>query len=538
MKTTHCPYCGQAHPEDAETCPVTGKPLTSSFLQIGKIVGGKYELLKLLGEGGIGFVYEARNVEIRNLVALKLVHGPLASTAEVRQRFIREAIAAAEIGHENIINVFDKGVDQATGAIYIVMELLKGETLAERIKRDGMVNVPDAADIMLQVLSALKAAHEKGIVHRNMKPENVFLTKIAGRKDFVKILDFGVALIREPAEGKTYLESEAIMGTPHYLSPEQIGGTGKLDARVDVYACGAMLFEALVGRVPFDAPSFHAVIYKIINELPPGPRSINARLTKEIEKIVLTAMKKDPAERFPTAEAFGRALEPFGSGRIEFDRYTFLPPRREPAAPEAPCPEPRPAQAAQAAKKPPRKGLPILVVLLMVGLPLVSITALIALVVLNVFYFSDDAESLKDKVVAIKTGVDAVKEDAEESPDVPGDEAGEPACAAPDAVEAGDVPVEEEVAAGRRLEIVTDPPGAEILVNGLAVGTSPLEYETTETQIDLEANLEGYELFKTSYEVKSDSTHVEIKLVPTADKKKKKKKKCDPRDPKCRVGGR
>jgi serine/threonine protein kinase len=537
MKTTHCPYCGQAHPEDTESCPVTGKPLTSSFLQIGKIVGGKYELLKLLGEGGIGFVYEARNVEIRNLVALKLVHGPLASTAEIRQRFIREAIAAAEIGHENIINVFDKGVDQATGAIYIVMELLKGETLADRIKRDGMMSVPEASDILLQALSALKSAHDKGIVHRNLKPENVFLTKIAGRKDFVKILDFGVALIREPAEGKTYLESEAILGTPHYLAPEQIGGTGKLDLRVDVYACGAMLYEAVVGQVPFDAPSLHAVIYRIINELPPGPRSINSRLSKDFEKIILTAMKKDPAERYPTAEAFGRALEPFGTGRIEFDRYTFLPPKREQAVPDAACPEPPvPAQSAQAAKKPPRKGFPLFVILLMVGLPLVSILALIALVVLNVYYFKSDSESSKDEVVAVHAGADAGEQDAEEGPDAQGDPEADPACAGADAVPE---PVEEEVAAGRRLEIVTDPPGAEIVINGLAVGTSPLEFETTEQQVDLEANLEGYELFKTSYEVKSDSTHVEIKLVPVPEeKKKKKKKKCDPRDPKCRVGGR
>jgi serine/threonine protein kinase len=534
MKTTHCPYCGQAHPEDTESCPVTGKPLTSSFLQIGKIVGGKYELLKLLGEGGIGFVYEARNVEIRNLVALKLVHGPLAATAEIRQRFIRESIAAAEIGHENIINVFDKGVDQATGAIYIVMELLKGETLADRIKRDGMVGVPEASDIMLQALSALKAAHEKGIVHRNMKPENVFLTKIAGRKDFVKILDFGVALIREPAEGKTYLESEAILGTPHYLAPEQIGGTGKLDARVDVYACGAMLYEAVVGRVPFDAPSLHAVIYKIINELPPGPRSLSARLSKDLERIILTAMKKDPAERFPTAEAFGRALEPFGTGRIEFDRYTFLPPKREPAPAGAPQPEPQPAQSAQAAKKPPKKGFPVFVILLMVGLPLVSILALMALVLLNVYYFKDDSKSKKAKDAAVAAEHDALEEDAKAGPDAGEDPALDPPCAAADVVPE---PVEEEVAAGRKLEIVTDPPGAEILINGLSVGTSPLEFETTADQVDLEANLEGYELFKTSYEVKSDSTHVEIKLVPVPDKKKKKKK-CDPRDPKCRVGGR
>jgi len=531
MRTTHCPYCGQSHPDDAENCPVSGKPLTSSFLQIGKVVGGKYELLKLIGEGGIGFVYEARNVEIRNHVALKLVHGPLTASPEVKQRFIKEAIAAAEIGHENIVSVTDKGVDQATGALFIVMELLKGETLVEMIKREGTLSVPVAVDVILQVCSALKAAHEKGIVHRNMKPENIFLTKIAGRRNFVKILDFGVASIREPAEGKGLMETEAMMGTPHYMAPEQISGTGELDGRVDQYACGAILYEAMAGKVPFDANSFHAVVYKIMNEPPPGPRTINSRLTKDIEAIIMRALKKDPNERFRSIEELARALEPFGSGQIEFDRYTFLPPKQAGKA-EAPAaaatgasasPQPRPA--AQPAQKQKKGGLPGIAILLIVFLPVVSVIALVALVVINVFYFSkkDDKKIENPPPVVLPLGSDAAS--------------GADALVEDVAAEAGPeaVPeVEEEAIAKRKLEIVTDPPGAEISLNGTAIGKAPLEVETEEPTVNLEAKLDGYEVYTTTYEVKTESTTIAIKLTPVP----KKKKKCDPRDPKCRVGGR
>lgn len=524
MKTIICPFCGQDHPEDAQHCPVTGKAITTSFLQIGKIVGGKYELLKLIGEGGVGFVYEARNVEIRNHVALKLVHGPMAENAEVRQRFIREAIAAAEIGHENIVNIFDKGVDQATGAIYIVMELLKGETLTDRIEKEGTLSVQDTVDIMLQVFYALWAAHSKGIVHRNLKPENIFLSKLAGRKNFVKILDFGIAKIREQADGKAFMESSTIMGTPQYMAPEQIAASPEVDAGVDVYACGVIMYEALVGKVPFDAPSVHGVIYKIMNEPPPKPRTVNNRLEKDIENVILRAMRREPAERFRSVEEFAKTIEPMGSGQVVFGRSSLLP-SKQMDVPVVPPPEKPVPATATTAKKPKKKGLSPFVILLIVFLPLVSIVALAALVALNVFFFGkDDGGEVK---VAKEGPAAAVKKDAETREDVAGDIEVEPE----------DMPPAEAVVAKRKLEIITDPPGAEILIDGNVAGTSPLVVETEAEEVNIEARLDGHDISQMNYEIESDSMMINIKMVQVKEKKKKKKK-CDPRDPKCRVGGR
>ena len=524
METIKCPFCGQQHPVDCETCPETGKPISHSFLQIGKIVGGKYELLKLLGEGGMGAVYEARNVEIRNHVAMKLLHGPMANNPELRQRFIREAIAAAEIGHENIINVFDKGVDQATGAIYLVMELLKGETLGEKIKNEGPLLVSDTVDIMLQVLSALKAAHGKGIIHRDVKPENIFLTKIAGRKNFVKILDFGIAKMKEPMDGQALTSTGTVMGTAHYMAPEQIASSHNIDARVDVYSCGVIFYEALTGKLPFDAPSVHGVIYKIMNENAPDPRNVNSNLGEDVARILTKAIKRDARERYGTPGEFAAAIEPLGSGAVMFDRPSLAPDAMEGAPPVV---SPKPPTVAVGAKAAPlkkkKKGISGFVILLAILIPVISIASLGGLVVLNMVVFSDTGspEPIDDKDLPdwLKKKDAGTSKQADVKAISPGTK---------DAVEITKPP--DPVVEKFKIEFKTDPEGAVIAVEGTRIGNTPLEYEAEAGKVVIEATAEGYKPYKITYEVKSDA-------ALTITLKKKKKKKCDPRDPKCRGGG-
>jgi serine/threonine-protein kinase len=324
MTDFKCPHCGGEHPEGTETCPETGEEFTPALAQLGKIIGGKYEILKLLGEGGMGAVYEARHVEIRQHVALKLLHFQLARDQEIRQRFFREAMSAGEIGHENIIQMHDIGRD-ATGSIYLVMELLKGESLAERVRREGALPVDRAVDIMLQTLDALAASHAKGIVHRDMKPENVFLCRLGGRDDFVKILDFGIAKVKDPADGESLTRTGTMLGTAAYMAPEQIAGDREADHRMDVYACGVILYQMLSGRVPFDATSVHGVIYRIMNEDPPALSEMRQGLPAGVEEIVRRAIARNRDLRFQTAADFAQALVPFGSGRIVPGRGSRVP---------------------------------------------------------------------------------------------------------------------------------------------------------------------------------------------------------------------
>lgn len=336
MGTLKCPHCGGEHSDEDLVCPATGEDISPALAQVGKIIGGKYELLSLMGEGGMGAVYEARHVEIRQKVAVKLLHFQLARDHEIRQRFFREAMAAGEIGHENIIQMHDIGRD-VTGSVYLVMEMLKGESLAERVTRSGAMDTDLAVDIMLQVLDALASSHQKGIVHRDMKPENIFLCRLGGRDDFVKILDFGIAKVKDPADGESLTRTGTMMGTSHYMAPEQIAGDREADHRIDIYACGVILYQMLVGRVPFDATSVHGVIYKIMNEEPPPLSSTREGLPAGLEDIIRRAMKRERSERFQSASDFAFALQPFGSGRVVFGRGSQVP-----AAP----PESIPANAA------------------------------------------------------------------------------------------------------------------------------------------------------------------------------------------------
>ncbi len=437
-----CPHCHQEHEDGTVRCPATGKDITVMVMPVGGTVGGKYELVRLIGEGGMGSVYEARHMEIHQRVAVKILHSEFARDEEIRKRFTREALASGEIGHENIVEMHDIGTEQG-GRVYLVMELLKGESLAERLKRVGSLSAEQSADILLQVLSALDASHGKGIVHRDMKPENVFLCRLGGMDSFVKVLDFGIAKVRD-AGGETLTRSGAVLGTGQYMSPEQIMGDRTADHRIDVYACGVMLYRMLTGHLPFEAPSMQGVIYKTINE-PPAPLASHVKdLPTGIDDVVMKALAKDRAGRYQSAADMARALTPFGSGRIEFGRRSLQPAESTPSLrPAGPA---EPAKAAHAA--PPRSGshrapasektstLALLAVLptLVIGVPAVA-TALVVLVLRATGVIAAGTSTGPD-VVPDAAAVATVVPDAGTAPDVAAEAAAdtvhvEPATAQP-----------------------------------------------------------------------------------------------------------
>ena len=282
---------------------------------IGKVLDGKYEIVKLIGEGGMGTVYEARHLLIKRRLAVKFLHSQYVSSDEVITRFQREAQAAAAIGHENIIEVTDMGLSPK-GAPYIVMEYLDGVDVRCLLDNEGALGPVRAAGIMVQALSALDAAHRAGIIHRDLKPENIFLTERSGRKDYVKLLDFGISKFRsletEGAKGLT--QTGTVLGTPYYMSPEQARGDQDLSSVSDIYSMGVILYQMVTGRLPFDAPNYNALLVKILTEDPEKPEDLAPGLPQEIADTINKAMDREPENRFATCIEFRDRLSPFATG--------------------------------------------------------------------------------------------------------------------------------------------------------------------------------------------------------------------------------
>jgi serine/threonine protein kinase len=265
--------------------------------------GGRYQLRRMLGEGGMASVHLGHDTVLDRPVAVKTLHSELGREASFRERFRREAQAVAKLNHTNIVSVYDSGEDEIDGRSvpYIVMELVDGDPLRDALDRDvaaqGAMPTDRALKITADVLAALTASHEMGLVHRDIKPGNVMLT----RRGVVKVMDFGIA--RALQSGVTSMtQTGMVVGTPQYLSPEQALGRG-VDARSDLYSVGCMLFELLTGRLPFEGDSPLAVAYQHVQEEPPVPSSINRSLPPAVDALVARALRKNPAERFPTAEA-------------------------------------------------------------------------------------------------------------------------------------------------------------------------------------------------------------------------------------------
>ncbi len=303
---------GWENPASSSLEPAT----TSTDPYIGQTFGGKYVIERRLGEGGMGIVYGARHKAIGKRFAIKLLHGDAVKDPEVVERFKVEAQAASSIGSEHIIDITDFS-EAADGSTYFVMEYLDGRPLSKLIEELKRVPPNRIARIAKQIALGLGAAHQAGIVHRDLKPDNIFLVKRSGGEvDFVKILDFGIAKVGQSANKLT--KAGAIFGTPHYMSPEQASGS-PVDHRTDIYALGVILYEASVGRVPFDADNFMGILTQHMYKAPVPPRAVPEcppDLPPGLEVIIMRCLRKKPEERYSSMDELAEDLDRLMRGEV------------------------------------------------------------------------------------------------------------------------------------------------------------------------------------------------------------------------------
>ena len=276
----------------------------------GKVLADRYRITRRIGDGGMATVYLGEHTSIEKQCAIKVLNVAYAHQQDAVDRFLREARAASRIQHENVIDITDFG-RAPNGSVFFVMELLSGEDLATLVRREGPIHWQRVRHIALQMCRALAAAHAKGIIHRDMKPENVFRVQRGGDPDFVKVLDFGIARVVHGSIGARNLTSAgSVFGTPAYMSPEQCDGR-LADARSDVYSVGVVLFELLTGRPPFMADTPLGYLKQHCFDAPPSLRDTapQANIPERLEAVVLQALAKEQDQRFPSMEALASALE-------------------------------------------------------------------------------------------------------------------------------------------------------------------------------------------------------------------------------------
>ena len=314
-----CPKCFARYPTDFIVCPKDATKLEhvnpdEDDPLLGATLTNTYQIIRVIGEGGMGKVYEARHLRLGSRrFAIKVLHAEYARHGDVLSRFQREAEAAAAIAHSHVLEVFDVARTD-DGRPFIVGEYLEGEDFHDYLERRGKLDLPNSVAIARQICGALRAAHEAGVVHRDMKPENIFVLGnrgIVGRpgSPFVKVLDFGISKVK--GSGETNLtRTGMIMGTPNYMAPEQARGE-KVDHRVDIYALGAILYRMVSGKRAFDGSDPGAVITSVLNDEPIRPRALEPSIPESFEVVVQRAMAKDARDRYQSMEEFDRALAAF-----------------------------------------------------------------------------------------------------------------------------------------------------------------------------------------------------------------------------------
>jgi serine/threonine-protein kinase len=430
-----------ARPSSADTSPeVPLDPLIDSVLL------GRYQVTRKVGQGGMGAVYEAQHTLIGKRVAVKVLLDKYVHKEQVVARLEQEARLASSIGHEHIIDITDFGTTD-DGRTFVVMEFLEGESLAECLHREGPLPEARILHIVAQVGSALSAAHAKGVVHRDVKPENVFLLRRKD-KDYVKVVDFGISKSMRQSEpgaddSPRLTQTGMVLGTPLYMSPEQARGDEELDHRIDVYALGVIMYELATGRVPFTGANYLSIISQVLNDDPVSPRSLRPELSAEFEAILLRAMEKDRDARYKTTDELVNDVnllldDPSRSTQ----RARILPPRRATR----------------------RSGLRILAWV-------VGVSVIVAAVVVSVSMMMGGATP--KPAAALVPSVDAAP-----PPPPPPD-----AVPAPPPVEVVKIPIDSK------------PTGATIYEGGREIGTTPTTYDAPldNDKVTLVAELDGYD---------------------------------------------
>ena len=288
----------------------TPQTSTSADPRIGQVLQERYRIVRKLGEGGMGAVYEGEHVLIKRRVAIKVLHPQFAQKPEIAARFHREAQAATSIGHPNIIEVTDMGAFP-DGTAYMVLEFLEGRDFARDIESQGPQPLGKVVHILSQVCDALASAHAKGIVHRDLKPENVFLVERGGDSNFAKVVDFGISKFQDTEENRSLTQTGTALGTPYYMAPEQCQGKKDVDHRADIYALGVMFFQALTAQYPFDDESYPMLVLKICTEPPPPLARYRPDLPPQIQQVLERMLAKDRNYRFASCAEVKAALAPF-----------------------------------------------------------------------------------------------------------------------------------------------------------------------------------------------------------------------------------
>ncbi len=318
-----CPECRREFASNERVCPDDGtllkEKVSSEEQAIGRILDGKYRLDGFLKRGGMGSVYRGTHILLNKPVAVKLIRSELITSQDIVERFFREARAAAKLSHPNIVTVHDLGQDK-DGTLYIAMEIVDGESLKDLIVAQGPWASARALRFCRAVASALSLAHRNGIVHRDLKPQNIMVFRDSEGNESPKLLDFGIAKTLEP-DSPALTSTGMVLGTPHYMSSEQAKGM-PADQRSDIYALGVILYEMLVGKVPFDDKSIPSILVKHLTEPPRPPSTLRGDIPREVETLVLRCLEKDPDKRFQTADDLGKAL----AARVETESHRVLDP--------------------------------------------------------------------------------------------------------------------------------------------------------------------------------------------------------------------
>ncbi len=414
---------------------------------LGTTLLGRYAVTRKIGQGGMGAVYEATHTLIGKRVAVKVLLDKYARKEQVVARLEQEARLASSIGHEHIIDITDFGQTD-DGRTFVVMEFLEGVSLAECLHREGPLPETRILQIAQQVGDALSAAHKKGVVHRDVKPENVFLLERNG-KDYVKVVDFGISKsLRNSDLGEEdsprLTQTGMVLGTPLYMSPEQARGDEELDQRIDVYALGVIMYELATGRVPYTGTNYLSIISQVLNDDPVPPRELRPELSAEFEAVVLRAMDKDRDRRYQTTDELVADVQTLlDDPSRSTQRRRILPPRRA------------------------SKRNPLRILAWVAG-----ISVVIAAVVVTVSMMMGTEERLA-----------AAKIDAPLA-----------AVAAPDAFVAL-APPPDAAPQTVTIWIDTKPTGAEIYWGSRDIGTTPTSFEAPvgNDKIELEAQLDGYD---------------------------------------------